>query len=150
MALLSPLPHHIHIKLVVRRYPTCSLFPSFRTDIQSSQHRPLRTPHDISRALPIPQRTCTIESIHLLIFTKGGTYTVQRILTFITRLYDTLTSSAHERPQIVVKQALITEKSRPPSFGAGLAWNGSVETHVLAAACGSQTPQTRVACQRSL
>jgi hypothetical protein len=43
MALLSPLPHHIPIKLVVRRYPTRSVFPRFRTDILSSQHRADRT-----------------------------------------------------------------------------------------------------------
>jgi hypothetical protein len=38
------------------------------------------------RSLPIPQRKSTIESIHLLIFTKGGTNTVHGILTFFKRL----------------------------------------------------------------
>jgi len=39
--------------------------------VSVGQMRPLRTPHDISRALPIPQSTCKIERIHLLLFTKG-------------------------------------------------------------------------------
>jgi hypothetical protein len=69
---------------------------------------------------------------------------------YMSHLYDSLTSSAKKRPQIVVKQPLITEKSRPPSFGAGLAWNASVEMPVLAAAYGSRTPQTRGVGQPSL
>ncbi len=42
MALLSPLPHHIPIKLVGRRDPTHSVFPRFRTAIRSSQHKGLQ------------------------------------------------------------------------------------------------------------
>jgi hypothetical protein len=39
MTLLVPLPHHLHIKQLARRFPICCFFPRFRTDIQSSQHR---------------------------------------------------------------------------------------------------------------
>jgi hypothetical protein len=39
--------------------------------VSVGQMKPSRTPHDISHTLPIPQSTCKIESIHLLIFTKG-------------------------------------------------------------------------------
>jgi hypothetical protein len=40
------------------------------------QMRPLRTPNDISRALPIPQSTCKIDSIHLLISQRGNVHCV--------------------------------------------------------------------------
>ncbi len=36
------------------------------------KNRPVRTPRAVSCSLPIPHRKCTIESIHLLIFTKGN------------------------------------------------------------------------------
>ena len=43
-------------------YPTCSIRRSDEA---------FENTNDFSRALPIPQSTCKIESIHLLIFTKG-------------------------------------------------------------------------------
>ena len=59
--------------------------------------RPLRTPHDISRALPIPQNTCKIERIHLLIFTKGEWTLCRGFSAFITRLTSFCLQLLHHR-----------------------------------------------------
>jgi putative transposase len=74
MALFSPLPHHIHIKLVVRRYPTRSLFPSFRTDIQSSQHRRTRPLNEHK-----PEDGRLVESIQIAYHANRRVYGSPRI-----------------------------------------------------------------------
>jgi hypothetical protein len=61
------------------------------------QFWPLRTSHHASCSLPILRRKRTIASIHSLIFTKGVTYTVYRILTFVTRLTSFCLRSLHLR-----------------------------------------------------
>jgi hypothetical protein len=57
MTLLVPLPHHLHIKLLARRFHIRCFFPRFRTDIQCSQHNyNTQRPHQGRSCHNVPPR----------------------------------------------------------------------------------------------
>jgi hypothetical protein len=57
---------HLSLEILQFIYLLCWLLV-----VSVGQNWPVRTPYPSSCSLPIPERKSTIESMHLLIFTKG-------------------------------------------------------------------------------